>query len=134
MSTPAHIIVDNRLNTEKRAVSVYHHATRGAHLISHSSSFTFPLESSTRNDYLHISIIRGPGRLECDCAVAVPLGMDFEYSGEGKVRINHRGKDIILAIPAGPPVWQLKLTRPNGLPATGDHRVTIREAEHVDAA
>ncbi len=127
MPVRGNITVENKLITERRAVSVYHHATRGVHLISHNSSVMLPLKPVAEEDYLHISVTRGPGRLECDCVLDLPYELNFEFAGEGKVLITHNEGRVLVKIPAGPPVWQLKLTRPlEMLPGTG-YRVIIGE-------
>lgn len=119
MTDTKHMKVENKLVTEKRAVSVYHHATRGAHLIGHGGSVTIPLESVEEEDYLHITVTRGPGRLENDSLLDIPWWMDFEIVSEGKVVITHRGSRVLVSIPPGPPLWQLKITRPRDLPPPG---------------
>ncbi|MCU0289222.1 MAG: hypothetical protein MUF15_22855 [Acidobacteria bacterium] len=45
---------------------VYHHSNRSAYIISHNSSISIPLRTSGEGDYLHISIVSGPGNLEKD--------------------------------------------------------------------
>ena len=55
------ITIENKLVMEKRDMSVYHHSTRSAHMISYNSSVTMPLRSVIEDDYLHISIVTGPG-------------------------------------------------------------------------
>jgi hypothetical protein len=134
MKIPGNITVDNKLITGKRAVSVYHHATRGNHLISHNGSVTLPLKPVEEGDYLHISVTRGPGRLRKDCLLDIPWWLDFEFAGEGKVFVTHKRNRVFVKIPAGPPVWQLKLTQPADLPpgnsaADGNHKITIGEVE-----
>ena len=133
------ITVNNKLITGKRAVNVYQHAARGSHLISHNGSVTLPLEPLEQGDYLHISVTRGPGRLKNDCLLEIPWWMDFEFAGEGKVFITHKKDRVLVKIPAGPPVWQLKLTQPADLPpgylaAHGDHVITIGEIEKKNSS
>jgi hypothetical protein len=133
MTDAGNITVENKLILEKRAISVYHHASRGAHLISHNGSVMIPLKPDVEEDYLHISVITGPGRLRNDCLLDIPAVLDFEFAGEGKVVVIHKGGRVLVQIPAGPPVWQLKLTRPmeqyGGGSSTGSsHRVTIRSS------
>jgi hypothetical protein len=122
------IIVENKLIKEKRDINVYHQSTRGAHIISRSSSITLPLRTVEEEDYLHISVISGPGYLWKNCMLDLPSWADFEFSSEGKSTLTHSGDRILLKIPPGPPTWQLKMTMPNGLssicPSTGDH-VTV---------
>jgi hypothetical protein len=133
MTDAENITVENKLILEKRAISVYHHASRGAHLISPNGSVMIPLKPDVAEDYLHISVITGPGRLRNDCLLDIPAALDFEFAGEGKVVVIHKGGRVLVKIPAGPPVWQLTLTRPmeqyaDGSSTGGSHRVTIRSS------
>jgi hypothetical protein len=109
------ITVKNKLIREKRDINVYHQATRSAHIISRNSSITLPLRNSEEDDYLHISVISGPGNLWKNCLINLPSWADFEFSSEGKITVTHSGDRMVLNIPPGPPTWQLKITRPNGL-------------------
>jgi hypothetical protein len=122
------IIVKNKLIKEKRDINVYHQSTRGAHIISRSSSVKLPLRTVEEEDYLHISVISGPGNLWKHCMLDLPSWADFEFLSETKTTLTHSGDRILLKIPPGPPTWQLKMTMPNGLssmgPLTGDH-VTV---------
>jgi hypothetical protein len=105
------ITIHNKLLLEKRDMTVYHHATRSAHMISCNSSITLPLRTVIEDDYLHISIVRGPGRLEGICIVSLPSWVDFEISSADDVAVAHSGDRTFLKIPPGPPEWQLKMTR-----------------------
>jgi hypothetical protein len=105
------VTIENKLEIEKRDMNVYHHFTRSAHMISYSSSITLPFRSVMEDDYLHISIVSGPGPLEGKCMVNLPSWMDFEFSPGGDVAVSHSGNRTLLRIPPGPPVWQLKMTR-----------------------
>jgi hypothetical protein len=115
MSQEPGITVKNKLIKEKRDINVYHQATRSAHIISRNSSITLPLETSQEEDYLHISVISGPGNLWKNCLIDLPSWADFEFFSEGKMAVTHSGDRMVLNIPPGPPTWQLKITRPNGL-------------------
>jgi len=106
--------VQNNLVTEKRDLNVYHHATRSAYMISHYNSITVPLGTIEDGDYLHLSIVSGPGSLEKDCWVNIPSWCDFSISALGNGDITHSGNRTLLRIPSGPPVWQLKITRSSG--------------------
>jgi len=110
------ITVENKLIKEKRDINVYHHSTRSAHIISHNSSITLPLRTVGEDDYLHISIVSGPGNLWKDCLIGLPSWANFEFASEGKLTLTHSSdaKRTLLKIPPGPPTWQLKMTRPNG--------------------
>ncbi len=127
------IIVQNKFNKEKRDINVYHHAGKSAHIISYNSSITFPFQTAEENDFLHLSIVSGPGNLWKDYLVNLPSWADFEFSLEGKVTIIHSGSRTILKLPPGPPQWQLKMTRSTETP--GNHSpdyVTIGEVDTND--
>lgn len=109
------IIVENKFILEKRDISIYHHSTGSAHIISQNSSITLPLREVGQGDYLHISVVSGPGDLQYDCWVDLPSRLDFQFSSAGKVIgfvFTHSGDRSLLKIPPGSPTWQLKLTRP----------------------
>ncbi len=80
-------------------------------MISPGSSITIPLKSTVENDYLHISIVSGPGRLEGNCVVYLPSWIDFELSSAGDATTAHSSDRTLLKIPPGLPKWQLKITR-----------------------
>lgn len=92
-------------------MNVYHHSTGSAHMISYDSSITLPLKPFIDDDYLHISLVSGPGRLEGNCFVNLPSWINFELSSAGDVTTAHSGERTLLKIPPGPPIWQLKITR-----------------------
>jgi hypothetical protein len=125
------ITVENRLIIEKRAMNVYHHATRSAHMISHNSSVTLPLQSIIEHDYLHISIVSGPGDLERRSVVNLPSWIDFEFLSDGNFAFSHSGKRTLLKISPGLPSWQLKLTRSSSQHWQSTDRVTISD-EHLE--
>lgn len=108
------MIVRNNLVTEKRDMNVYHHATRSAYMISHNNSITVPLGTIEDGDYLHLSIVSGPGSLEKECWINLPSWCNFTISGLGNGDITHRDERTLLRLPPGPPVWQLKITRSSG--------------------
>lgn len=105
------ITIENRLILEKRAMNVYHHATRSSHMIGHNSSVTLPLQTVIEHDYLHISLVTGPGNLERKSVADLPSWIDFDFLSDGNVAVSHTGKRTLLKIPPGLPGWQLKLTR-----------------------
>ena len=57
------ITVRNKLITEKRDLNIYHHFDRSAYMISHGRSITIRLGTVQDGDYLHLSIVTGPGSL-----------------------------------------------------------------------
>jgi hypothetical protein len=111
MAKQINITIENKLVLEERDMNVYHHSTRSAHMISPESSITLPLKSVIEDDYLHISIVSGPGRLEGNCVVNLPSWVDFELSSAGDAITTHSSDRTLLKIPPGPPIWQLKMTR-----------------------
>lgn len=111
MAKEINITVENKFTMEKRDINVYHYSTRGAHMISYNSSIVLPLGPEVEGDYLHISIISGPGPLEGKCIVNLPSWIDFEFSPGADVAVSHSRNRTILKIPPGPPIWQLKMTR-----------------------
>jgi hypothetical protein len=120
------ITVINKLSAEKRDLNVYHHSTRSAYMISHNSSIVVPLRTAAEGDYLHISIVSGPGNLEKGCLIDLPSWADFKFFSQGNLAVTHAGGCTLLEIPPGPPVWQLKITRPTSLlPALTPDQVTI---------
>jgi len=131
MAKEINITIENKLVMEKRDMNVYHHATRSAHLISHDSSITLPLKSGIEDDYLHISIVSGPGRLEGNCVVNLPSWVDFELSSAGDATVAHLGERTLLKIAPGPAIWQLRMKRslssiidqPSGLVTIGDDQL-----------
>lgn len=124
------ITVNNKLTAEKRDLNIYHHSTRSAYMISHNSSIVVPLRTAAEGDYLHISIASGPGNLEKDCVIDLPSWVDFKFFSQGNVTVTHVGGCTLLEIPRGPPVWQLKISRPTSLlPALTPDQVTIRDHE-----
>jgi hypothetical protein len=105
------ITIQNKLTLEKRDMTVYHHASRSAHMISHNSSVTLTLEPDIEEDYLHVSIVSGPGHLQGHCFITLPLWIDFELTAASDAAISHSNNRTVLKIPPGPPVWQLKMTQ-----------------------
>ena len=129
------IKVENKLVIEKRDLNVYHYSTQSAHIISHNSSITLPLGSNGENDYLHISVVKGPGYLENNCLIDIPSWADFDFTSRESVTgisITHSheqsGARTIVKIPPGPPAWGLKITRPTRLYSNG--RFT-KKKDHV---
>jgi hypothetical protein len=105
------VTIYNKLIEGKRDMNIYHHSTRSAHMISFDSSITLPFNANTEGDFLHLSIVSGPGRLDANCVVNLPSWIDFEFSSKGDVTVFHSGNRIMVKIPPGLPIWQLKMTR-----------------------
>ena len=134
------ITVENKLETEKRDLNVYHHSTLSAHIISLNSSITLPLRTADplgEKDYLLVSVVGSPGDLGEACSMDIPSWIDFEFTSKGKVTVitivhthNRDGDRILIKIPPGPPAWELKITKPAHLSLNGPltfagDRVTI---------
>jgi hypothetical protein len=111
MAKEINVTIENKLVLEKRDMNVYHHSTRSAHLISHNNSITLPLRPSLEEDYLHISVVSGPGHLINKSVLNLPAWADFEFSSEGKIKVVHSDDRTLLKIPPGPSTWQLRMTR-----------------------
>jgi hypothetical protein len=127
MAQQINITIENKLKREKRAMNVYHHSSKSAHMISHNSSVTLPLRPVIEDDYLYISIVSGPGHLESKSVVNLPSWVDFEFLSDGKLAVIHSEERTLLKIPPGLPGWKLKLTRsdsrikqPSGCVTIGD--------------
>ncbi len=106
------ITVENKLIAEKRDINIYHHSSRGAHLISYDRSLEIYLKTDIENDYLHISVVSGPGHLKNRSVVNLPSWANFEFFLDGKVTINHANNRILVVIPPGLPEWQVRVIRP----------------------
>jgi hypothetical protein len=127
------ITVENKLITEKRDINIYHHATGSAYIISHNSSISLPLGTVEEGDYLHISLVSGPGNLWSDCSIDLPVWVDFEFSSEGKLTLTHSGERALLKIPPGPSTWQLRITRAVKTPRVQEDKVTVGNNKHGGA-
>ncbi len=120
MTREINITIENKLVMEKRDINVYHHASGSAHLISFKNSITLPLRPVEEGDYVHVSIVSGPGHLKCQSIVNLPSWIDFEFSSrEEDLTVTHSGDRTLLKIPPGPPMWQIKMTRSPNSP--GNH-------------
>ena len=127
------ITIQNRLTNDRRDVNVYHHSNKSSHIISYNSSITRGIKSLKENDYLHISVVSGPGHLKNYCILDLPSFVDFKFSLTGEeVTLVHSGERMLVRIPPGPPIWQLKMILPkhsSGIdPLNGDY-ITIGDAD-----
>ncbi len=127
MAKKINITIENRLIKEKRDMNVYHNATRSAHMIGYDSSITLPFKPALENDYLYISIVSGPGNLECKSVINLPSWVNFQFLSEVKLAVTHSDDRTFLIIHPGLPGWELKLTRPDSSDRRGDDRVIISE-------
>jgi hypothetical protein len=84
------------------------------------------------DDYLHISVQRGPGLLENYCVLDVPSFVDFRFSNTGEFILIHTENRTLLRIPPGLPLWEIKMKIPARIPCFGlsneDH-VTIGDED-----
>jgi len=106
---PINFTVRNNLKLEKREINVYHHSSRTSHIISYNQALSHDLKLVDENDYLHVSVVRGPGRLKNPCIVELPSFMNFRFKAAGEVSLHHSNRSIHLHIPPGPPVWELDM-------------------------
>ena len=121
--------IQNNLSAEKRDLNVYQHVTRSAYIISHGNTVSIPLKTAGNCDYLHISVVSGPGRLEKECFVNIPSWCDFTVSSLGYGDISHSDDRILIKIPPGHPVWQLKITCPyNGTHIPAEDFINIGDS------
>lgn len=128
MAREINITIENKLVMEKRDMNVYHHSSRSAHMISYNNSIILPLRSVIEEDYLHVSIVSGPGHLKGESIVNLPSWIDFEFSSREDLIVTHSGGRTLLKIPPGPPVWQIKMTRSPSSPNDQiEDRVTIAD-------
>lgn len=121
------ITIENRLLMEKRDMNVYHHAGKSAHMIGCASTVTLPLKPIPEDDYLHVSIVSGPGNLKNKSVVDLPSWLNFDFSSEGKLTVVHGEDRTLLQIPPGLPAWQLTLTRSSKPGRQDSDRVTISD-------
>jgi hypothetical protein len=115
------IIIENKLTQGEREINIFHHSRLSTHIISHNSTITLSLGGPGDNDYLHISVLRGPGYFWKYCAIDLPSWLNYHFSSIGKLTVTHNGgsQRSLLEIPPGPPTWELKITRPAGLAGAG---------------
>lgn len=113
MEKEIEITVENKLVMEERDMNVYHHATKSAYIVSCGNSVTVPLRTELENDYLHVSLISGPGYLDCNSMVSLPSWAKFEFSSMRDVTVSHSDGKMLVKIPPGLPLWELRLTRPH---------------------
>lgn len=112
MPNEINITIQSKLVAERRDLNAYHYAKKSAYFISHCNTVTMPLGTKEDGDYLHISVVSGPGKLEKECLINLPSWCDFSFSSIGNGNLSHSGDRILLKIPPGPPSWQLTVTRP----------------------
>lgn len=130
MTREIDITIENKLVMEKRDMNVYHNSSRSAHMISYNNSITLPLKSVIEDDYLHVSIVSGPGHLKGESIVNLPSWLDFEFSSRDDLTVKHSGGRTSIKIPAGPPMWQIKMTRsPSSPNYQRPARVTIADEQ-----
>jgi hypothetical protein len=126
------ITIRNKLIKEKRDINVYHHTSQSAHIISCNSSITRGIKTVEENDYLHISVDRGRGHLNNDCILDLPSFVDFRFSLPGEITLVHDGERILIKIPPGPPIWELKMTIPkrsSAVDSLTEDQVTIGDID-----
>lgn len=110
------ITIKNQLVMEERDMNVYHHATKSAYMVSHSNSVTIFLKPDIEDDYLHLSIVTGPGYLDRPSVINLPSWANFEFSSMRDVTVLRYEGRVIIRIPPGLPLWQLRMTRSHDSP------------------
>lgn len=116
MAKVQNMVIENDLHIEKREISIYHHSRTRTYIISHGNAVKIPLSSNAEMDYLHISLVRGPGVLQSDCFIYLPDWIDFDFSDSnlnGTFFFKHSSGRIFLKIPPGFPNWELKVFNHN---------------------
>jgi len=115
------IIVENQLITGKRDLNVYVNSSRSAHIISSGSSAALTLKSAGEGDYIHVSVVKGPGDMLKETLIHIPSWADFQCEAPAGLSLFHLhspdGEGIQLKIPPGP-VWELKITKPGKVPGS----------------
>lgn len=106
-------LVWNTLIKDKRDISVFHCSGSSAHIISSGSAVTVPLSTVEPHDYLHFSLVRGPGVLWQACVIALPGWVDYRLNPAGSVTVTHSGNITYLELAPGPPTWELRITLPS---------------------
>ncbi len=123
------ITVKNKLQTQKRTLSLYCHLEKSSHLISDNSTWTVTLKPVEQEDYIHISVIQGPGNLKKECRITLPSWLDFQLTSRDDFTQIHSGDRTILKIPPGPPIWALKITQPadSSIKASTGNTITVED-------
>ncbi len=128
MPEQTEITVINKLAAEQRDLNVYHLNGKSANLISHGRSLKLTLQPAETGDYVHISVVRGPGSLAHNCLINMPSLVDFNFTGIRDGDLIHQGNRTLLTIPPGPPDWQIEITRPSKLNNTlGEDFIAIED-------
>lgn len=112
MTTPIKLTVRNKLISENRDLNIYHHSDRSAYIISPNNVITISLNPHENSDYIHLSIVSGPGNLEKECLLYLPSWCSFTFTALGNGEITHHASHIWVKIPPSPPLWQLKIFCP----------------------
>lgn len=123
--------IHNKMIAEKRDLNIYHNHDRGAYMISRNNYVKLKLNGIDDNDYLHISIVSGPGAMTKDCWVNLPSWCFCSFSGMCNADICNSGERIMVRIPPGPPVWQLKISNPGSTPGADSDLLVIGDFEQI---
>lgn len=107
------VTIRNKLLKDRRDIHVYHHSTRGAHIISRGHSLDIALLDKDSGDYVHISAGGAGGRPGHDCRITIPRELDLEFSSQGDFTLNHPPEkdrnNTRLILPPGTAKWELTL-------------------------
>jgi len=126
------ITVWNRLIKERRDINVYQHSSKSGHIISSNHFHKIGIKAIEEDDYLYISVQRGPGLLENYCVLDLPSFVDFKFSNTGEFVLLHCRERILLRIPPGPPLWEIKMKIPaqlTFLTNTNEGHITIGDED-----
>ncbi len=126
MRRALNVTVENKLVLEQRDLSIYHHGSRSAHILSHNSSVNLRLKTDDEADYIHISVVSGPGNLWNECAINLPAWSNIELNTKSEMTFVHSDGHFLIKLPPGPPTWQLKVSRHEDAPNTrGSSRIVV---------
>jgi len=134
MPEQLHMSIINKLSKEKRDISLYHHRDKSAYIVSHNSKVEISMSAQEEGDFLHLSIVSGPGNMNLPCRISFPPWCNYSISGLGNGDVCRSSNETLITIPPGSPVWQLKLTLPakSDLPEIADDKGFIIVGEFTD--
>lgn len=104
------IIISNKLEKEKRDLTMYLNTTRESHLVSANSSRIWRVKPGAADDYLHIAVAPGPGYIKNTWILDIPSYLNVRFQSSGEFVLLHSEVRTELRIPPGPSDWQIRLT------------------------
>lgn len=127
------IVISNKLEKEKRDLTMYINTVKESHLVSANSSRIWRAKPGAADDFLHIAVAPGPGQLKSTWILDIPSYLNVKFRSSGEFVLFHSEERTELRIPPGPPDWQIRLTvSPRAaMPGQkGNHRVNIQDGNH----